>query len=122
MNAARPEPRLGGGGDDGGVTADVTLLYFADCPNWKQAHRRVRQALREVGAPEAALTLRRVETDEEAQHLAFHGSPTVRINGADPFADPAAPVGLACRVYRSATGLTGAPTVEELTAALRAAG
>ena len=38
------------------------------------------------------------------------------------FADPSAPVGLACRVYRTTTGLAGAPSVDELTAVLRVAG
>jgi hypothetical protein len=62
-----------------------------------------------------------VETDEQAQELSFRGSPTVLVNGHDPFADPSAPVGLACRVYPTATGLAGAPSVAELAAVLRAA-
>jgi hypothetical protein len=48
------------------------------------------------------------------------GSPTVLIDGEDPFADPDAPVGLACRVYPTADELAGAPSVAQLTAALRA--
>jgi hypothetical protein len=100
---------------------DVTLRYFDGCPNWQEAHSRVRQALSEAGAPGVALTLHRVETDEQAQELSFRGSPTVLVNGHDPFADPSAPVGLACRVYPTATGLAGAPSVAELAAVLRAA-
>ena len=73
------------------------------------------------GASGDVLTLCRVETDEQAQQLSFRGSPTVLVNGQDPFADASAPVGLACRVYRTDGGLAGAPSVEELTAALRAA-
>jgi len=99
----------------------VTLLYFDGCPNWEETHARVRQALREAGASEH-VTVRRVETDEQAHQLSFRGSPTVLIDGQDPFADPIAPVGLACRVFRTTTGLAGAPPVEELTAAFRAAG
>jgi hypothetical protein len=30
----------------------VTLLFFDGCPNWQEADARIRQALREVGAPE----------------------------------------------------------------------
>jgi hypothetical protein len=100
---------------------DVTLLYFDGCPNWQEAHSRVQQALREAGASEDALTVHRVNTDEQARQLSFRGSPTVLVNGDDPFADPSAPVGLACRVYRTAAGLVGAPSVEELAAVLRAA-
>ena len=100
---------------------DVTLLYFDDCPHWEQAHARVRQALREVGASEAALTVRRVDTDQQAQQLSFRGSPTVLVNGEDAFAEPPAPSGLACRLYRTGTGLVAAPPVDELTAVLRSA-
>jgi hypothetical protein len=100
---------------------DVTLLYFDGCPNWQEAHSRVQQALRETGASEDALTVHRVDTDAQARQLSFRGSPTVLVNGDDPFADPSAPVGLACRVYRTAAGLVGAPSVEELAAVLRAA-
>lgn len=101
------------------LDVDVTILYFDGCPNWQLAHARVRQALREVGATEEAITLRPVETDEQAQKMSFRGSPTVLVNGRDPFADLDAPVGLTCRVYPTATGLTGAPSVERLAAALR---
>jgi hypothetical protein len=100
---------------------DVTLLYFEGCPNWEETHARVRQALREAGAPER-VTLRRVETDEQAHQLSFRGSPTVLVNGQDPFADPSAPAGMACRVFRTTTGFAASPSAEDLAAALRAAG
>lgn len=98
---------------------DVQLLYFDGCPNWHEADRRLRDALRQADLAESALTMRRVETPEEAEDLRFRGSPTILINGVDPFADPDAPVGLACRLYRTAEGLRGAPSVAELVAALR---
>ena len=100
---------------------NVTILYFDGCPNWQQAHARVLQALREVGATKEVLTLRRVETEEQAHEQSFRGSPTVLVNGRDPFADLSASVGLACRVYPTATGPAVAPSVEQLTAALRRA-
>ena len=40
------------------------------------------------------------------------------VDGRDPFADPDAPVGLACRLYRTEEGLAGSPTVEQLLAVL----
>lgn len=99
---------------------DVTLLYFESCPNWQEAHARVQQALREVGAPGVALSVQCVDTDEQAQQLLFRGSPTVLVDGKDPFADPSAPVGLACRLYQTPAGPAGVPSLEELTAVLRA--
>lgn len=91
---------------------DVTLLYFDGCPNWKDTEEKVRQALEHLALPEGSLTLRRVHTTEEAERLSFHGSPTVLINGIDPFAEPDAPVGLMCRVYRTDGGMAGSPTLQ----------
>jgi len=63
-----------------------------------------------------------VETAEEAERIGFHGSPSILVDGVDVFAEPGADVGLSCRVYRSADGLAGAPTLEQLRAALTDAG
>jgi hypothetical protein len=60
-----------------------------------------------------------VGTPEEAEAGPFRGSPTVLVNGRDPFADTDSPVGFSCRVYRTEGGLAGAPTVEQLVAVLR---
>ena len=60
-----------------------------------------------------------VTTAEQAEAVGFRGSPTVLVNGRDPFADPTAPTGLSCRVYSTEAGLAGAPTVEQLLAALQ---
>ena len=97
---------------------DVTLLYFDDCPNWQVADNRLREALALAGRDDVQVEHRLVVTPEQAEAAGFRGSPTVLINGEDPFADPDAPVGLSCRVYGSATGLTGVPTVEQLLAVL----
>ena len=95
---------------------EVVLLYFDGCPNWREAEARVRRALCEAGLPEQVLTLHRVQTSTEAERLSFRGSPSVLVNGVDPFADPAAPVGLACRLYRTARGVEGSPSVSDLAA------
>ncbi len=94
----------------------ITLLYFDDCPNWKIADER----LAAIAAERADLRVSRhlVETLEEAERVGFHGSPSILVNGVDVFADPDAGVGLSCRVYRTPDGLAGAPTVDQLRAAL----
>ncbi len=52
----------------------------------------------------------------------MHGSPTLLVNGADPFATPDQPPSLSCRLYRDASGRTGpAPSVQALRQALAAA-
>ncbi len=98
---------------------EVTLQYFDGCPNWQETETRVREALRLAGAPPTVLSLQIVSTPEEADRLGFRGSPTVLVGGVDPFASASSPVGLACRMFRTPDGLAGAPTVEQLLAALR---
>lgn len=97
----------------------VTLRYFDGCPNWDTANARLRQALDSTGHSDVIVAHQKVETAEDAERLSFIGSPTVLIDGSDPFATPGAPVGLACRVYMMPGGLAGSPTVEQLTEAMR---
>src|SRR5690625_292181 len=91
---------------------EITLQYFDGCPNW------ARPGGRRTGAPGGRSAVRavhhRAETPEDAARLGFHGSPTVLIDGSDPFADEHTPVGLACRVFRTPAGLAGSPTVDQL--------
>jgi hypothetical protein len=96
----------------------ITLQYFDGCPNWKLMEQRLAQALLESQVAEADVVRERVESPEEAVRLGFRGSPTVLIDGKDPFASERDAVGLACRVYRTANGQDGLPSVEELRAAL----
>lgn len=62
-----------------------------------------------------------MRTEEDAQALRFPGSPTIRLNGADPFPHAAGVAGLTCRVYATTQGVGGAPTVEQLTKAVTTA-
>ena len=94
---------------------DVTVMYFDGCPNWQLADERLRQLQGELGF---SLHYSRVETPEEAERTGFRGSPTVLIDGADPFAVGDEPTGLACRVYATPDGAQGAPSIEQLRAAL----
>ncbi len=98
---------------------DVALLYFDDCPNWKVVDER----LSAIAAERADLVVTRhlVDTLEEAERAGFHGSPSILVDGVDVFAGPDAAVGLACRVYRTPDGPAGAPTMEQLRAALTTA-
>lgn len=90
----------------------VTLQYFDGCPNWKETQAHL-DALAAEGL-EFEVTCQLIETREAAEAAGFRGSPTVLIDGIDPFADPDAPVGLSCRVYRGDDGYMGSPTLEQL--------
>ena len=97
----------------------IELLYFAGCPNWQLTDERLREALRLAGRGDE-VEYRTVETPAEAEDIGFAGSPTVLVDGRDPFAEPGATAGLSCRVYRTPAGLAGAPTVDQLVAAIGA--
>lgn len=96
----------------------VVLQYFDGCPNWRVADERLRNALRQVGE-QGDIIHQVVDTPEHAARVAFTGSPTILIDGIDPFAAQAGAVGLTCRMYRTETRLEGAPSVEQLVAVLR---
>lgn len=95
---------------------EIVLQYFDGCPNWKVA----QEHLDVIAAVRADITLTRqlVETLEQAEQVGFRGSPSVLVDGSDPFADPDAGVGLACRIYRTPDGPAGAPTLDQLRAAV----
>jgi hypothetical protein len=99
----------------------VTLLYFEGCPYWRVAEDRLHEALARVGSDAVDVKYRQIESPEEAEAVQFRGSPTLLIDGRDPFLDRESPVGLSCRVYRTPDGLAGSPTVEQLVSVLRAA-
>ena len=100
------------GCDDAAV--NVTLQYFDGCPNWHMADERLKQALAACGHADAGVEYQRVETVEEAERLGFTGSPTVLVDGRDPFAVAGARAGLACRVYATPDGIAGSPNVDQL--------
>jgi hypothetical protein len=94
----------------------ITVQYFEDCPNWRILDERVRELT--AGRDDVSLSLQRVVTEEEAERIGFLGSPTLIVDGVDPFAQPGRPTGLTCRVYETPDGPAGAPSVSQLTDAL----
>lgn len=98
----------------------MTLRYFDGCPNWQIAREQLKDALRALGRDDQ-VELERVESDEEAERLSFRGSPTILIDGHDPFAVEDAPVGLSCRIYLTDSGYNGSPSVAQLREALSTA-
>jgi hypothetical protein len=94
----------------------ITVLAVPDCPNAPLALQRVRAAL--AGRP-ATVEMIEVRDEGQAAELGMCGSPTVLIDGTDPFRDQAAVPGVSCRLYRDPGGGTaGAPSEAALRAAL----
>jgi hypothetical protein len=96
---------------------EITLQYFEGCPNWTIAAERLTVIAQDH--PDMTVTHRPVETPEDAEAIGFRGSPSILVNGTDVFPDPSAAVGLACRIYVTPDGFAGAPTLDQLRAAIR---
>ncbi|MEM7338112.1 MAG: thioredoxin family protein [Actinomycetota bacterium] len=94
----------------------VTLLYFDHCPNWVETDQHLTRLQAEI--PNLETVRQRVETPEDAERLGFRGSPSILINGVDPFANTDAPVGLSCRIHTTPSGPAGSPTFNQLRDAL----
>jgi hypothetical protein len=99
----------------------VQLLYFDGCPHWTLMEERLGEALTLSGIPQT-IEHCLVKTPEGADEDRFAGSPSILLNGRDPFPAPTSEFGLTCRVYSTPDGFAGAPTVEQLVAAIRGAG
>ncbi len=97
-----------------GASPRVVLQYFEGCPGWETAAERLREALRLAGMGKLEIQLQKVATPEEAARVGFGGSPTILFDGVDLFADTSPSVGYACRLYRTAAGAEGAPSLSQL--------
>lgn len=94
----------------------LTLLYFEGCPHWVDADRLVSEVAAELGNIE--VDRRIIDTPEQAEKERFRGSPTILVDGTDPFADMDAPAGLSCRLFQMPDGPAGTPTKAQLVAAI----
>ena len=81
----------------------VQVLHVADCPGTALLLERLSTV---TGVePETVL----VRDEQAARDLGMTGSPTMLVDGVDPFADGAAPA-LACRLYTDERGaVSGSP-------------
>jgi hypothetical protein len=92
----------------------IELFYFEGCPSWQVAEERLTDALHTLRRGDVTVVRRLVGTAEQAVDVGFTGSPTIRIDGTDPFGSGREQVGLACRVYATPAGLAGSPTTAQL--------
>jgi hypothetical protein len=102
------------------VAPRVELLYWEGCPSHPEALELLREVLAERGL-DVTVELREVRTDEEAEALAFPGSPTIRVDGSDiDAAGAAARPALTCRIYHLPDGrVSPVPSRRQLEDALR---
>lgn len=98
----------------------IEILHIEDCPNWERAGDRVRAALNQLGDATTTVTFRLLRTPEEAEKVAFAGSPTITLNGDDLFPGGGHTSDLACRIYFTPEGVAGLPTFNQLVDAISA--
>lgn len=98
------------------------LQHIDDCPNWEVASERLREALVATGHGDDPVAVRTVRDPDEADRMGFAGSPTIYADGIDLFPTADGGGALACRVYKTPSGLAGAPSVEQLVEAIKLVG
>jgi hypothetical protein len=92
---------------------ELTVLSVSDCPNARTALDRCFEAARISG--DVVVHSERIDTDQQAQRLGMHGSPTITIGGIDPFSEPGTQAHLACRF---GGGVDPVPPVVTIVAAI----
>ncbi|MGN9847188.1 thioredoxin family protein [Nonomuraea sp. H19] len=101
-------------------TTRVTVLTVPDCPNAPLVRERITEALQGRAVPVEWIE---AHDADEAIRQGMTGSPTLLLDGVDPFAHDGAVPSLSCRLYRHADGTAdGAPTVADLCRILTASG
>ena len=76
--------------------------------------RLLRSALDSAGHPEVLIGVQLIDSEESADRWGFAGSPTILVDGIDPFPSDAGSRSLACRLYLTPDGLAGHPTRGQL--------
>lgn len=93
-------------------------MYFDECPSWREAATNLRSALDLAGHDGVPIRLVEVDSPESAEALGFRGSPSIEVDGRDPFEEQGGGVGLSCRIYSTPAGPAGSPSLDQLLAAL----
>ena len=96
---------------------DLTVLAVPDCPNVLLLEERLAQVLE--GRRDVTVSRQVIADQDEAARRGMHGSPTILVDGMDPFAEPRQPASVSCRLYRDGNGqVDGAPSVSQLRQAI----
>ena len=97
----------------------IELIYDADCPNVPEARAQLSRAFAQLREPPHWKEWRSDDPNLPGHARGF-GSPTILVDGQDVAGGAGQMDGTAgCRIYATAQGLCGVPSVEEIAAALR---
>ncbi|QWF76801.1 hypothetical protein [Amycolatopsis sp. CA-230715] len=91
----------------------VQVLHVPGCPGAEVLSEHLVRL--SATWPGLRIDRRVVRDDQEAIAAGMTGSPTLLIDGTDPFAEPAREPGIACRLYRHSDGsVDNAPSLAAL--------
>lgn len=95
----------------------LDILQVPDCPN--AAVLETRLALLLAGRPDIEVRRHMITAQDDAERLGMTGSPTLLVDGADPFARPGQEPSVSCRLYPDEQGRPGpVPSLWQLREAL----
>lgn len=89
----------------------LQILSVPDCPNTSLLDGRLTEAIATLGLD---LAVEHVTVADEAHARAsgMNGSPTLLLDGVDPFAAPGVEPSVSCRLYPAdGGGIDGAPSI-----------
>jgi hypothetical protein len=96
----------------------LTVLAVPGCPNAELLEQRLMQVL--GGRHDVTFSRHEISDQDQATRRGMHGSPTVLVDGIDPFAQLGQHASVSCRLYRDGHGpIEGAPSVRQLREAIR---
>ncbi len=90
-------------------------------PNGTSTLGQSRQPVVAATGARAAVTSTTIVDQHQVERRGFPGSPTILVDGSDPFARSDRPAPLACRLYPTSDGLRGIPPLPDLEDALERA-
>lgn len=93
---------------------EIVVQHFDGRPNWELARHRITAVLPEEAE---SILFDEIESLEKGEAVGFWGSPTILLDGVDPFSDPI-PIGLAWRISFADAGHEGAPSEAQLRAVM----
>ena len=99
----------------------IELIYDPDCPHVPRAREQLLQAFAMLDLPPRWQEWGS-DNPNMPEHARGYGSPTILVDGQDVSGAGKIDGTAGCRVYATAQGLCGVPTVEEIAAALRSPG
>lgn len=98
----------------------LTVLAVPGCPNAPVLSDRLAAVL--PGRAGVSVSHQVISDEDEAARWGMHGSPTLLIDGVDPFAEPGQPPSMSCRLYRDdGARASGAPSAGQLRQAIEQA-